>query len=575
MAQDQFFYRIAERYLDDMLRINPSTATVNGYHRFDGLLEDFSKPGIRKRIELYEKYLADFQRLDHESLSLSARIDHGILINDIESTLFTLKELKPYENDPALYNDIIGFGMLFLTIQEEDSPVWPERLQSMLDRMRKIPEFLEIARKNLKNPPKVHTLYIIERNPANIAFFDETLSSIFDKAPAIENDLIEARDEALKALRDYQMFLETELLPRSNGNWRLGKDLWRKKLQFTLQSDIKPDEIVERAQQLLKKWREEMLEIALPIHDRLFPGCRHVEQGNALINAVVREVIHKISKKHATSDTVFSDVQMWIGKIKSHIREKGIITLPPETDNFFVERTPGFLNGLAVAYFNPAPVFEPQLKKSYWISSLPKTGDAEKDRKQEESHFREYNDYGLQSLTIHEAFPGHYVQYYYAQNSPMATIYKKIFPSWTFSEGWAVLGEEQIFESGYGSEDPAALLIHTKINLKTPINAILDATLHTSNMGDEEADQWAIDLLMNQGFQEEMEAHGKLRRAKMTSCQLSTYLVGYLELKEIMEEYRMRKGNHFNLREFNETLLSFGTIPPREIRKLLFESLKT
>ncbi len=187
----------------------------------------------------------------------------------------------------------------------------------------------------------------------------------------------------------------------------------------------------------------------------------------------------------------------------------------------------------------------------------------------QESFLREYNDYALQGLTIHEAFPGHYVQYWHALRSPIATVYKKIFSSGTFAEGWAVLAETMMFDQGYAANEPENLLIHLKQRLRMPLNALLDARLHTSRMPDEEADRFGLDLMMRHGFQEEAEARGKLRRAKVSSTQLSTYFVGFLELSDILSESMRRAGDRFRLRDFNERLLSFGSIPPRDARQLL------
>ncbi|HET6373253.1 MAG TPA: DUF885 family protein, partial [Candidatus Polarisedimenticolia bacterium] len=246
-----------------------------------------------------------------------------------------------------------------------------------------------------------------------------------------------------------------------------------------------------------------------------------------------------------------------------------LITLPPDSDNFVIERTPAFLDGMAVAFFNTAPAFEPHLKKSFWISSIPKTGDPAADAAKTASYLREYNDYGLQALSMHEAVPGHYVQFYYALNSPMASIYKKVFSSGSFAEGWAVLCEKQVFDAGYADAEPEALLIHKKISLRAPINAIIDARLHTGAIPEPEGDKWALDLMRRRGFQEETEAQGKLRRAKVSSTQLSTYFVGFLELSDLMAECRAREGSSFSLKRFNEKLLSFGTIPPRAVRRLM------
>ncbi|MBI4162028.1 MAG: DUF885 domain-containing protein [Acidobacteria bacterium] len=570
---DRQFYTIAEEYLDETLRINPAQATLAGYHKYDGEMEDLRPEGIRAAVKSYENFRKRFAEVDPGGLSVSARIDHGLLTNDVEWNLFQARELRPHENDPSLYNDIIGFGSLFLTILDEGSPHWPARLESLRFRMEKIPAFLEQAKRNLKNPSPVLTEFIIEQNPGNVGFFEADLPPLFARAPAIHDWLAEANAKAVRALKDYQAWLETDLRPRSRGDWRLGKDLWTKKLRYTLQSDMAPTEILERASERLREQRQRMLEVARPLHARMFPAHEHGETGDDLLNAVVGEVIAEVSKRHSRPETLFDDTRRWVEKIKGFIRQKDLIALPPETDNFVIEPTPGFLNGLAVAFFMPPPAFEPDLKKSFWISSVPSTGDPEKDRERQESYLREYNDYGLQSLSIHEAFPGHYVQLHHALNSPYATIYKKVFASGTFAEGWAVLAEEQMFQNGYGEDDPANLLIHLKINLRTPMNAILDARMHTEAMSDEETDRFALDLMRKMGFQEEAEARGKLRRAKVTSTQLSTYFVGYLELRRIYDEHRERLGGRFDLKAFNAKVLSYGTIPPRAVRTLLREEM--
>jgi len=303
----------------------------------------------------------------------------------------------------------------------------------------------------------------------------------------------------------------------------------------------------------------------------MFPDHKHEETGDDLINAVVKETLAKLSESHSRPDGLFSDVQgKWIPKIKAFIQKSDIIGLPPVDDNFVVEPTPAFMDGAAVAFFNPPPAFEPELKKSFWVSSIPKGGSPEKDAEAAESYLREYNDYGLQSLIIHEAFPGHYVQSYYALKSPMATIYKKVYASGTFAEGWAVLAEEEMFTNGYSDGDPANYLVHKKFDLRVPMNAILDSKMHTAGMSDEETDRWAMDLMTRQGFQEDAEAKGKLRRAKITSTQLSTYFVGFTELCDILQDVKAREGDRFRLKSFNERLLGFGTIPPRDVRRLMF-----
>jgi len=566
---DGRFYARAERYLDGTLKLNPYLATLLGYHDYDHLLDDLSPEGVAGRVAFYREARRDFERFEREDLGTGAAIDRDLILADVASTLFGLEELRSHERDPQVYNEIIGFGTLYLTILEPGSDAWPERLDALLSRMDGLPRFLDDARRNLREPADVVTRFIIEQNRGNIAFFEKTAPALFATFPALKARFERALPRTLQALGAYQSFLEGELLARSTGDWRLGADLWSRKLHHVLQSDMTPAEIEQRAWEHLTRQRQEMLELALPMHDRMFPSHKHREQGDDRINAIVREVLDQVSIHHSAPDRLLEDCRKWVAKARAFIAERDLITLPPEKDNFVIEPTPAFLDGMAVAFFNPAPAFEPHMKKSFWVSSIPKTGDAAADAARAASYLREYNDYGLQNLVIHEAFPGHYVQFYHALASPIASIYKKVFASLSFAEGWAVLCEEQMFDEGYGGDGPEAMLVHRKMALRAPLNAILDARLHTGRMDDAEADRWALDLMRRFGFQEEAEAVGKLRRAKVSSTQLSTYFVGFVELADLMAEYRRAKGDAFSLKEFNERLLSYGTIPPRAVRKLM------
>lgn len=566
---DLEFYQIADRYLDDLFRAHPGVATACGDHRFDGLLEDCGASAVRDRVARIRRCLQDLERIDPRRLSTGARIDHHIVGSDAESELFNALDLRPHERDPQFYVDRLGMAILYLTLQDASSPVWPERLEGLRDRLLAVPDFLASARAGLRSPSRVVTDLVLQTNAGNLRYFEESLPPLFDRAPALAPALRAANERATRALREFQEWLQGDLLPRSTGDWRLGRDLWSRKLRFALQSDLPPEDIPRRAAAAIDSLRRRMLEVAEPLHARLFPGHRHAETGDARIDVVVREVLAESARRHPTRDTLFEFVRSAVLGIKRFIREADLITLPPEDDNFAIEPTPGFLDGMAVAFFNPPPILEPGLKKSFWISSVPRGATPEQDREVEESFLREYNDFALQGVAIHEAFPGHYVQYWHALRSPLATVYKKVFSSGTFAEGWAVLAESMMFDAGYARDEPENLLVHLKHQLRAPINALIDARLHAGAEPDEEVDRWAIDLLVRTGFQEEAEARGKLRRAKVTSTQLSTYFVGYLEMRDLLEDARRAQGGSFRLRDFNERLLSFGTIPPRDVRSLM------
>lgn len=558
--------KLAERYLDASLKLSPVTASYVGYRRWDGLLPDYSTSGREKAERTLRYFKHELRKVDRSELSGPWAIDHELIARRITEELFVLTELQPHTWDVNMYNQVVGGGFYYVTIPPEDAAEWPARLQAVLGRMKALPRFLEQAKANLKNPPRIFTEFVIAQNPGNIKTFESQLPKLFEAYPSLKAEFEALKPKVVKALEDYQTFLEKELLPRSTGDWRLGETLWEKKLALTLSSDMKAEEIYASAERHLDLARMEMYDLALPLFKEQWPDDQtYLEMlGDERINYVVGKVIDQAAQEHGTPASIFDDVKRYAEKIKTFIRKENIIELPPETDNFVIEPTPPFLDGLAVAFYNPAPAFEPDLKKSYWISSVPTAGSEDA-----ESYLREYNNYMLQALTIHEAFPGHYVQLYWSSHSDYASISKQVLESGTMAEGWACMIEQILHESGYSTGDPKNRLFHLKMRLRVFINAMIDPKLHT-NVGDEEAmDQWALNLMMTKGFQQKAEATRKLRRAKITSTQLSTYFVGYEEMFRIYRRGQKKSKDAFEKKPFLMKMISYGTIPPRMIERLM------
>ncbi len=482
-ASDRAMAKLAERYLDASLELSPVTASYVGYHKWDHLLPDLSARGTERALHTLRYFDGELKKIDRKKLSTSWAIDHELIESRIAEELFVLTELKPETWDTNMYNQTLGGAFYYVTIPPEDPAQWPVRLKAVLGRMRALPGFLEQAKKNLKTPPKLFTEFVIAQNPGNLKTFTEQLPKLFAPHPQLEKEFNALKPAAVKAIGDWQTFLEKDLLPRSTGDWRLGQKLWNEKLALTLSSNMKADDIYRQAELGLEKARAQMYDVALPLFREQWPDDTGYLDllGDERINYVVGKVIAEAAKDHGTPTSIFSDVQRTVAKVKAFITEAGVITLPPETDNFVIEPTPPFLDGLAVAFYNPAPAFEPDLKKSYWISSVPKAGSDDA-----ESYLREYNNYTLQALTIHEAFPGHYVQLYWSSHSEYASITKQVLESGTMAEGWAVMIEQILHDDGYSKGDPKNLLFHLKMELRTFINAMIDPKLHT-NTGDEEA----------------------------------------------------------------------------------------
>ncbi|MGH9750661.1 MAG: DUF885 domain-containing protein [Candidatus Polarisedimenticolia bacterium] len=566
---DLEFYRLADAWLLDQFRAFPTFASGAGDHRFDDRLEDPSLEGIGATLDAARAWRARLRRLDAGRLSPGAKVDFEIVGHEIDATLFAFEEARIQETDPRFYLDLAGTAILYLLPLEEGSPLWPARLEALLGRLRRLPGFLDGARRALKAPPRVTTELVTGLIPGTVDFLERTLPPLFGRAPSLAPRLHEALRGAADALRSFRDWLSSDLMPRSTGDWRLGRERWIRKLQLALHETPDPEEIAARAAEALADGRRRMLEVAEPLHDRLFPAHRHTETGEARLDAIVRETLEAASRCHPTRDTLFETASRAVDRARAFVRDRGLMALPPDDDPLVIEPTPGFMDGVAVAFFNPPPSLEPHLKKSFWISSVPRGRTPEEDRLVEESFLREYNDHALLGVAIHEAVPGHYVQYARALRSPAATVYRKVFGSGVFAEGWAVLAERLMFEAGLADGEPECLLVHLKHSLRPPINALLDVRLHTTPMSDEEGERFAIDLMTRGGFQEASEARAKLRRARVSSTQLSTYFVGSQALLDLLLDARGRGGTAFEERGWMDRLLSFGAVPPRHLKSLM------
>jgi uncharacterized protein (DUF885 family) len=247
------------------------------------------------------------------------------------------------------------------------------------------------------------------------------------------------------------------------------------------------------------------------------------------------------------------------------VRDKGLLTLPPRS-NLAVIDTPEFMRGIyAVGGFNAAPPLQPELGAFYWITPIPKTWP--KDRI--ESKLREYNNYGLQQLTIHEAMPGHYVQLEYANDvQPKSRrLLRNIFGNGPYIEGWAVYAQQLMTDKGYLDNSPGMRLTLGKQLLRVLANTILDVRLQTMGM----TDQQALDLMIKDTYQEKEEATAKLQRAKLSSCQLPTYFAGWKGWLQVRDRYQQKQGSNFSLKEFHERALKESAVPLPMLENLLLQ----
>ena len=551
-AADRSFEERARAFIEDYLRAYPESATQLGDHRYDHRLTDYSREAIDRRVDMLRQHRAALNAIDLAALTGANRIDARILAVRIDSLLFELIEEKPMEWNPLWYNDSLA-NSVYVFVSREFAPA-EQRLRSAIGRLEQLPRVLTQLRANLQRAPRVHTETAIQQTAGAINLLRSGLETLVAQVPSLQREFSAAQQNALAALTEHEAWLKRDLLPRADADFRLGAERFRQKLRFALDSDLSPEEILARAERELATTTDALYATAAPLHERLFSGKPLPSRPREVIKAVY----DRLAEQAPDDETVVERARQITEKATRFTRERNLVAVPQTPLKIVV--LPEFQRGVAVAYCEAPGALEPQGETFYKVSPTPANWTAERKR----SFFREYNDYMLHDLSVHEAMPGHYLQLAHANAFRAPTLVRAIWRSGTFVEGWAVYAERVMAEAGFGG--PEVKMQQLKMRLRMLINAILDNRVHTAGMSEPEA----MELMMQRGFQEEGEAAGKWRRACQSSTQLSTYFVGAIEhddLRADAEKKAAASGTKFELRKYHDTVLSFGSPPVKYLRQ--------
>jgi uncharacterized protein (DUF885 family) len=427
--------------------------------------------------------------------------------------------------------------------------------------MKHIPEVVAEARRSLQNPPAVATETAIKQNLGAIGFYERDIFEVAGDTP--QSDALKAAAKPVAdSLKQYQQFLEKELLPNAKGQWRLGKEKFAKKLEMELEADVTPEQVLAEAESEFVRVQRDMYLIARQLWPRYFPKEPMPPDDAEGRRFCVEQVLGKVGLEHGTVADLVPEARKNVERIKKFITQRDILRLP-QPDHCQVVEMPEFKRGNSTAYCEPAPPLDPKAASFYAVSPPPKDWDAKKV----ESLLEEYNSHMLQILTIHEAYPGHFVQLEYAHRNP--SLIRRVFESGVYVEGWAVYTEQMMLDQGYGDGNLALRLTQQKFYLRAVANAILDHKLHCTSMTDDEA----LKFLMNDAYQSEGEARLKIIRAKQTSCQLSTYFVGRTAMYRLRQQIEREQGKNFDLGRYHEAVLDPASVPVKYLPELVRDRL--
>jgi len=552
--KDDEFEKIAKDYTENYLSSHPEFATELGDHRFDGILTDYSQE-TRARMLANAKQVREALKKfdDYKQLTGANQVDVRLLRDNVESEIFRLEELREADWNPLVYNQSLANSLYLLVARNFDSA--QKRIPNLRQRMDDIPNVIKQAEANLVHPPRVHTETAIEQIQGAINLVRNGLDPLLNQAPQLRKDLAPIQEKTAKALEEYKKWLQEDLLKRSDGNFRLGAEKFRKKLRFALASDLSMEEIRERADADLQQTQAAIYETALPLYKKYFPKAD--EKTLADKHSVTAAVLNRLAQEHQDDNTVVGYAQKVVGEATAFVKQRNLVSIPAVP--LEVIAMPEFKRGVAIAYCDSAGPLEKTPKTFFAVSPTPKDWTKEK----KESFFRENNNYFIRDLTVHEAMPGHYLQLAHSNEFKAPTLVRAIFQSGTFIEGWAVYCEQMMAEQGYGG--PEVKMQQLKMRLRAIANAILDQSIHAGNM----TEQQAMDLMTKATFQEQGEATLKWKRARLTSAQLSTYFVGVSEHLDLRAASQKKFGKDFDLKKYNDQVISYGSPPVKYVRELM------
>ncbi|MEO7494692.1 MAG: DUF885 domain-containing protein [Massilia sp.] len=552
---DRWLDSLSMQFLNALWKIDPDTAIING--KYDGAanLVVPNAASRNQRMAFTAEWLQKFGKVDARQLSNKQRTDLALLIEKLESDRWYLTTFRDYEWNPSLYNIAQPFDLILGT----EYAAKPQRLRTILRRLANVPAYYQAAQASIANPTHEHTQLAIDQAPGTMTLLADLGKEAQDSILTVQEKAIFAQrianaGEALVGYVDFLTDLDKKQQAAGNArSFRIGKSLYEAKFAHDIQSGSTAEQTFQKALAA----RKELLTRMDGLADELWTKTMGTAAKPADRNKKIGMVIDSLSRTHVSRENFYGEISRQIPQLQDWVISHQLISLDPKRP-LVVRETPLYQRGVTIASIDAPGPYRPQDRTFYNVTPLDGLSP-----EQAESTLREYNQWMLQILNIHEAIPGHYAQLVYANRSP--SLVKSLFGNGAMIEGWAVYGERMMLESGYGDNTPEMWLMYCKWNLRSVTNTLLDYGVHVLGMSEAEA----MDLLTRQAFQSRSQAEEKWRRVQLSSVQLTSYFSGYSEIMELREQRKQALGPKFVLRDFHDQFLSYGSAPVRVIKELM------
>ncbi|MCL1045074.1 DUF885 domain-containing protein [Shewanella electrodiphila] len=553
-VQAPSFSQFSDGFIDDLWQWSPTWALYSGKHVNDGYLDIPNEASRAKTLAFVETQQAKLLAFDKTALTTNELIDYELISNLLGSIKWQQERFKSWQWNPSQYNVAGGFAQI---INEDFAPL-DVRLKSVVERLENVPAYYAAAQANIVDPTIEHTQLAIMQNKGAFSVLSDKLkqqvsgSGLSDADKALFNQRFAKATDAINQHIEWLTQLEAKLEKEGSRSFRIGEELYEEKFAFDIQAGMSGKALFEKATADKSRVQAEMAKITHDLWSKYIDTPKPQDD-----NAAIKQLIDVLSVKHVKREDFVDEVRAQIPELVKFVNKKQLMTLDPSKP-LVVRETPEYMRGFAGASISAPGPYEKSANTYYNVTPLDGMSD-----ESAESYLREYNHWILQVLNIHEAIPGHYTQLVYSNESP--SLVKSLFGNGAMVEGWAVYTERMMLEEGYGDFEPELWLMYYKWNLRVIANTILDYSIQVNGMTEEQA----LDLMMNEAFQQRAEAEGKWRRATLSQVQLTSYYSGYREIYDLREELKAAQGDDFDLKGFHEQFLSYGSAPVKYIKQLM------
>jgi hypothetical protein len=553
------FQKAMESYLDGYWKFYPTAATLAGYHKYNDKLEDLSEKNIEKHHDDLDGFNQELvTKVDKTKLGPETQIDYEIIRNALDLELIRHENLLPWEYNPIFYNQI--FFHSIKSLLAGDFASLDARLKSATERAKALPNLIKQAKENLKTPPQIHTETAIKQFPGILEFYRATVPTLIENGPADMKSRFQAElAKVIPALEDYQMFLQSQLLPRSTGNFRLGDQVHSRLLTLMGEFSIPPAELIARAKADYSNLRREMFLVCIPFFRIMYPQINleqlTTQRGEEEVRTIVIQgVLDKIKIEHPTKEGYLDQAREDIGNIKTFLSETQLITLPDA--DLPIEPMPLVERGLTWTRIVTPGAYETGAKYAAQISPIPDDWSPETAQ----SFLEEYNNFYLYFWAVEKVYPGPFIPLFFTQKYP--SLPRKLYPNLPLIKGWPIYIEEMLINAGFGNYDLRLRLNQLKLQLKAVMDFNLELNIHQAGMTKEQA----IAYMTRSGFQTQAEAERKWNRILLVPGDTAFSYIGIQEIWDMEKDYRKLKGDAFSQKEFLDKLLSYGALPIRHLK---------